>query len=156
MGDFVIAVAADQVPRMAEAFDRRVRSGFYEGSVFYRTIPGELVQVGKPVPGMEDPISGSFSVEGDAGPHGLGTVGIVRKEDPQAIRGVPEREEFTKSSGREFFVCIGRMPHLDGRYTMLGRVVEGLDVVRDLSKEGRGTPIRQVVAPLRDKEGSKT
>ena len=155
MGDFVVAVTVDMVPRVADAFDRRARSGFYEGSVFHRTVPGELIQVGKPVPGREDPVVGSFPVEGEAGPHGVGTVGIVRKEDPEALRGVPERPEFIESSAREFFVCIGRMPHLDGRYTMLGRVVEGLDVVRELSKQGRGSQIRQVVAPPRDEEGPK-
>ena len=97
-----------------------VQSGFYDGTVFHRVIPGFMIQGGDPDgTGMGGPgysIKGEFSQNGFKNDliHERGVLSMARTMDPN-------------SAGSQFFVMVDDAPHLDGAYAAFGKVIEGMD-----------------------------
>ncbi len=97
--------------------------GFYNGLIFHRLIPGFMIQGGDP------------SGNGTGGPgytvpaeikrrHEKGSMAMARTGDQVN----PER----RSSGSQFYICFKPTPQLDGQYTVIGQLVEGMDVLQKL------------------------
>ncbi|MBN2433256.1 MAG: peptidylprolyl isomerase [Acidobacteria bacterium] len=98
------------------------RSGFYDGTNFHRIVPGFVVQGGA-IQYRKPPLDEEYAAwlqplqaEFNDIPHVRGTVAMARSDDPD-------------SGLDSFFICLGRQPHLDGKYTAFGEVVDGMDVV---------------------------
>lgn len=114
-GTLDIELAADAAPWHVAALVALTRKGFYDGLRFHRVVPGFVVQGGDPHgtgwggPGFQLP------AEPGGARFDRGAVGIA--------------DAGKDTGGSQFFVMHARAPHLEGRYTHVGRVRAGLDVV---------------------------
>ena len=111
-GDMVVEFFADKAPKHVANFIKLAGDGFYNGTVFHRTIPGFMIQGGCPDgTGMGGP-GWSVDAEFNDTPHTRGILSMARSQDPN-------------SAGSQFFVCHGDAAFLDGQYTAFGRLVSG-------------------------------
>jgi cyclophilin family peptidyl-prolyl cis-trans isomerase len=111
-GTMTIELFPEVAPRTVAHFRRLVGEGWYDGKPFYRVVAGHVIQAGDGGENDEPTVPAEFNER----PHVVGAVGLARDEDPD-------------SGSTEFYVCLAPRPHLDGRYTVFGQVVEGLDVL---------------------------
>ena len=121
-GRMVAELYPDKAPNTVNNFISLVQSGFYNGLIFHRVIPGFMIQGGCPDgTGMGGPgysIRGEFSHNGFSNSlqHDRGVLSMARAMNPN-------------SAGSQFFVMHADAPHLDGGYAAFGHVVAGMDVV---------------------------
>ncbi len=138
-GRIVLELDRAQAPLTTDNFVKLAQSGFYNGLIFHRVIPGFMIQGGCPDgTGMGGPgyqIKGEFSANGVANAirHKRGVISMARAMHPD-------------SAGSQFFIMHRDAPHLDGQYAAFGRVVEGLDVVDRIASVETGRQDRPVVA----------
>ena len=117
-------------PNTVNNFIALANSGFYDGVVFHRVIPGFMIQGGDPDgngtggPGYE--IKGEFSANGFKNDlkHTLGVLSMARTMIPD-------------SAGSQFFIMHMDAPHLDKQYAAFGKVTEGMDVVDAIARTPR-------------------
>lgn len=123
-GKIVIETMPNLAPKHVERFVRLAEEGFYNGCTFHRVIPGFMIQGG-------DPKSKDDNLADDG--TGNSTLPNLRAEFNQVKheRGVcsTARTNDPNSANCQFFIMHGASPHLDGQYTVWGRVIAGLDVV---------------------------
>jgi len=142
MGTIKIGFYPDVAPLHVSNFIMLAKSGFYDGTYFHRVIPGFVVQGGDPNTkdndrsndGMGGPES-TVKAEFNNIHHGPGIVSMARKRNPN-------------SAGSQFFICVGDLPDLDHKYTVFGKVTEGMDVVykiADVPRDRNDNPIENVV-----------
>lgn len=111
----------DVAPNSAANFIELANSGFYDGVIFHRVIPGFMIQGGDPEGnGMGGPgytIAGEFAMNGFHNDlkHTRGVLSMARAMDPN-------------SAGSQFFIMVEDAPHLDNQYAAFGRVITGMDV----------------------------
>ncbi len=129
-GEIRIELFATQAPKTVANFKKLATEGFYDGLTFHRVEPGFVVQGGDPAGnGTGGP---GYTVEAAIDPslkHLPGTVAMARLGD----RANPER----RSSGSQFYICLGAAPHLDGAYTVFGKVVAGMENVQKIRRGDR-------------------
>ncbi len=107
-------------PNTVNNFISLVQSGFYDGLIFHRVIPGFMIQGGDPdgagTGGPGYSIKGEFSQNGFKNElvHERGVLSMARTMDPD-------------SAGSQFFIMVSDAPHLDGGYAAFGKVIEGMD-----------------------------
>lgn len=103
--------------------------GFYNGLTFHRLIPGFMIQGGDPQgTGMGGP---GYTIEAEIkGLHRKGSMAMARTGDEVN----PQR----RSSGSQFYICFAPAPFLDGKYTVIGELVEGTSVLEALEKVPTG------------------
>ena len=110
----------EKAPNTVRNFISLANSGFYDGLIFHRCIPGFMIQGGCPNGnGMGGP---GYSIEGEFTSNGF-------KNDLKHERGVLSmaRAMDPNSAGSQFFIMTTTSPHLDGQYASFGRVTEGMD-----------------------------
>ncbi len=110
-------------PNTVANFVTLVASGFYDGLIFHRVIPGFMIQGGDPKgTGMGGP---GYSIQGEFARNGF------RQNNLRHTRGVLSmaRSMMPNSAGSQFFIMHADAPHLDGDYAAFGKVTEGMDVV---------------------------
>jgi peptidylprolyl isomerase len=116
-GTVEIVLRPDLAPHHIERIQTLVRSGFYNGLTFHRVIPGFMAQGGDPKGTGE---GGSdlpdLKAEFTSVPFLRGTVGAARASSPD-------------SANSQFFIMFAPNASLDGNYTVIGRVVKGMDAV---------------------------
>jgi len=124
-GKIVIKLRPDLAPKHVAQIKALVARKFYDGIVFHRVIAGFMAQTGDPKGTGE---GGSdlpdIPAEFTQTPFKRGTLGMARASDPD-------------SANSQFFICLADAPFLDGKYTVFGEVVSGMDVV-DKIKKGEG------------------
>jgi peptidylprolyl isomerase len=134
-GTVEIELLPEMAPRHVERIKELARAGAYDGVVFHRVIDGFMAQTGDVAFGKREALA-----EGRAGTGGSdlpdlpaefsdlsfekGTVGMARSMDPD-------------SANSQFFIMFAPAPHLDGQYTVVGRVIAGQEVI-DAIKRGEG------------------
>lgn len=125
-GRVVIELRPDLAPNHVARVKELVRQGFYDGIPFHRVMPGFMAQTGDPtgtgMGGSGQRLVAEFSSEH----HTRGTVSMARGQDPD-------------SADSQFFIVTGDAVHLDGLYTVFGKVIAGLDSIDRLK---RGDPSR--------------
>ena len=128
-GRVVIELRPDLAPRTVKRFKELVRQHFYDGLAFHRVIPGFMAQTGDPkgngTGGSGQTIPAEFSRTAH---FERGTLGMARSSDPD-------------SADSQFFICFAPSPWLDGKYTIFGQVVKGMEFVDNIkkgSKEANG------------------
>ena len=125
-GRVVIEMRPDLAPATVAQIKELTRRGFYDGIVFHRVIAGFMAQTGDPkgdgTGGSGHPLKAEFSNE----KHVRGTVSMARTSDPN-------------SADSQFFIIFAPASSLDGKYTIWGMVVSGMDNVDKIKK---GDPAR--------------
>jgi peptidylprolyl isomerase len=121
-GDVTIRLRPDLAPGHVARIVELADSGFYDGIVFHRVIPGFMAQAGCPhgrgTGGSNLPdIAQEFSAE----PHVRGTCSMARTSNPD-------------SANSQFFICFDNAGFLDRQYTVWGEVTEGMDHIDALPK----------------------
>ena len=149
MGVIEIELDAKLAPVTVKNFLGYVDSGFYNGTIFHRVIPGFMVQGGGMTPGMkEKPTGANIQNEADNGLKNLvGTLAMARTNDPH-------------SASAQFFINTVDNAFLDHRaknpqgwgYAVFGKVTKGMDVVKKIeavqtSNAGmhQNVPVKDVV-----------
>jgi len=147
-GTFFIEFFPEEAPNTVHNFLKLVESGYYDGTVFHRIIPGFMIQGGDP--NTKDP-------DFDRRLWGQGGPGYQINEEFNTFqhdRGIVSmaRGEYNDSAGSQFFIVHRDSPHLDGKYTVFGRLVPGLpnalDHVASLETDGNNAPLNHLEATI--------
>ena len=141
-GEMEIVLFPDLAPKHVESFVKLAKSGFFNGTIFHRVIPGFMIQGGDPL--TKDPSNRSKYGTGGPGytlpaefsrvPHEKGILSAARTADPN-------------SAGSQFFIMVDKAPHLDGQYTIFGEVVKGLelaDTIVNQPRDLRDNPLERI------------
>jgi peptidyl-prolyl cis-trans isomerase B (cyclophilin B) len=116
-GDIVIELFADKAPRTVNNFVFLAREGFYDGVTFHRVIPGFMAQGGDP----------TGTGTGGPGYKFADEFHPALKHDGPGVLSMANAGPNT--NGSQFFITYAATPHLDGRHSVFGRVVKGMDVL---------------------------
>lgn len=145
-GKLFVELFPEDAPWHVTNFKYLADKGFYSGLTFHLHEPGYILQGG-------DPKGTGFGGPGYTLPpefsrrnHRIGTLGMARK--PDAV-GDPKRPVNIQrlSSGSQFHILLDDAPHLDGNYTVFGRVVGGLHVLQSLRKGDRIGKVTVFIRP---------
>ncbi|NLE46506.1 MAG: thioredoxin domain-containing protein [Chloroflexi bacterium] len=127
-GDIVIELYAEQAPVTVNSFAFLAQDGWYDGVTFFRVVPGFVAQTGDPTnTGLGRP---GYQCDDETSPD-------LRFDAPGVV-GMASAGPGTSTVGSQFFITYAPLPDLDGNYTVIGRVVEGLDVVESLTARDPG------------------
>ncbi len=144
-GNIEIKLFDDAAPVTSENFRKLVSEGFYDSLQFHRVVPGFVIQGGDPnsrgpnkaTYGMGGP---GYTLPAEIGkPNLRGSVAMARESDNVN----PQR----RSNGSQFYICLRDLPQLDGKYTVFGEVVKGMDVVDSIAEvphDARDIPLKPV------------
>ena len=119
-GAIVLDLFAEDAPETVNSFVFLAREGYYDGVAFHRVIPGFVAQGGDPTgTGTGGP---GYTLPDEVNPHRHeeGVIAMAKTAAPN-------------SAGSQFYLTLARVPHLDGGYTVFGKVREGMDVVRAIA-----------------------
>ena len=130
-GTIVAELYGDAAPKTVDNFEKLANSGFYDGVKFHRVIPDFVVQGGDPY---------SKGGEHAKGPVGTGGPGYTI---PDELKGNPYKHvegalsmahAGANTGGSQFFIVLSEANtrHLNGVHTVFGKVVEGIDVVKQI------------------------
>jgi len=125
-GRVTIQLLPDVAPKHVARIKELARKGFYDGVVFHRVIPGFMAQTGDPTGTGMGGSGQKLQAEFNKTPFQRGTIGAARTNDPN-------------SADSQFFICFGDVPHLNGQYTVWGKVTAGMELV---DKIAAGEPPR--------------
>jgi len=123
-GQVVVAMRPDLAPNHVARIKELARQGFYDGLPFHRVIEGFMAQTGDPTGTGSGGSGKKLAAEFNAEPHTRGAVSMARAQSPD-------------SADSQFFICFDDATFLDGKYTVWGRVTEGMENVDKIS---RGEP----------------
>lgn len=136
-GDIRIQLFADKAPRTVNNFVFLARQGFYDNITFHRVIPGFMAQTGDPTgKGSGGP---GYNIEDEFTPD-------LRHDQPGTVSMANKGQPHT--GGSQFFITYAPTPHLDDKHTIFGRVVEGMEVLEQLTER---RPSQNPDAPPGDK-----
>ena len=126
-GKVTIQLRPDIAPKHVERIKKLTREGFYNGIVFHRVISGFMAQTGDPTGtgsgGSKYPdVPAAFTPT----PFERGTIGAARTANPD-------------SANSQFFICFTHTPHLNGQYTVWGKVVDGMTHIDNVKKGEPGS-----------------
>jgi cyclophilin family peptidyl-prolyl cis-trans isomerase len=109
------AITLDLWPDVAEGHCKNIialtQIGFYDGILFHRVIKGFVIQAGCPEGRGTGGPGYTIRAEFNDRPHEAGVLSMARTNDPH-------------SAGSQFFLCLGRVPHLDRQYTGFGKTAD--------------------------------
>ena len=134
-GNIRIGFIPEKAPGHCKNMIALAKAGFYDGLIFHRVIPGFMIQGGCPDgTGMGGP---GYSVDAEFNdePHEPGVLSMARAQDPN-------------SAGSQFFLCLEKVPHLDGQYSVFGKTIDddSLQVVKKIGATSTGAQDR----PMKD------
>lgn len=141
LGKITFRLLPEVAPQHAAFVAARIAEGFYSGSAFHRVIPNFMIQGGDP-----NSVSGARETWGYGGyhesvvaeftstPHLRGTISAARTNDPNSFSG-------------QFFICVAPAPWLDGKYSVFGEVLSGMDVadkIVNAPRDSRDNPLDKI------------
>ena len=135
-GRIVIKLRTDIAPKHAEQIKLLAREGFYNNVPFHRVMDGFMAQTGD---GKN--FNGTGGSDHPNPPDEFSNVSFVRGIVGMASTGRPN------SSNSQFFIVLGDASFLDGKYTVVGEVVSGMDVADKLKKAPQGSQSGTVTDP---------
>lgn len=142
LGDIEIKFYPEIAPKHVENFIKLAKSGFYNGTIFHRVIPGFMIQGGDPNTKNPDKKEGygmggpgyTINAEFSETPHKRGIVSMARAADPN-------------SAGSQFFIVVEDSRFLDRKYTAFGEVTKGMgvaDKIVSLPRNAKDLPDERV------------
>ena len=139
-GKISFQLLPDLAPETVRNFEKLAGSGFYDGTLFHRVIPGFMIQGGDP--NTKTAEKGSWGTGGpgytvkaefNSKSHRRGVVSMARATDPD-------------SAGSQFFIVTSDSAFLDRQYTAFGEVTAGMEVadkIVKLQKDGNDCPVQE-------------
>ncbi len=126
-GDIVMQLFPDKAPIAVNSFVFLAQHGWYDGNPFHRVIPDFVAQSGDPTgTGRGNPGYAYVTETSDL------------KFDKEGVVGVANMGQNT--SGSQFFIAFNAQPSLDGQYSIIGQVTQGMDVVKKLTARNPSNP----------------
>ncbi len=130
-GEITLKFFPEVAPNHIKSFVELTQKGFYNGTTFHRVVPNFVIQGGDPNSknpdrsnhGMGGP-GYTLKAEFSNKPHQRGTLSMARSAHPD-------------SAGSQFFICVAAAPFLDGKYTVFGEVLKGMDMVDQIISQPR-------------------
>ncbi|KAJ3604468.1 hypothetical protein NHX12_029208 [Muraenolepis orangiensis] len=125
LGDIKIELFCERSPKSCENFLALSASGFYNGCIFHRNIKGFMVQTGDPI---------------GTGKGGTSIWGRKFEDEfsehlKHNVRGVVSMaNNGPNTNGSQFFLTYAKQPHLDMKYTVFGKIIDGLETLDELEK----------------------
>jgi peptidylprolyl isomerase len=144
-GRVTIELRPDLAPKAVAQMETLIKQGFYNGLKFHRVIAGFMAQTGDPTgTGGGGSSLPNLPAEFTSTPFTRGTVGMARTDDPN-------------SANSQFFICFGDASFLNDKYTVVGQVVAGMNVVDKIKKgdpqsgavDNPDTIVKMEMAPAR-------
>ena len=141
LGDITLRFFPDVAPNHVDNFITLAKKGFYNGTTFHRVIPGFMIQGGDP--NSKNPDKSKHGTGGPGyqikaefndKPHKRGTLSMARSQHPD-------------SAGSQFFICVADAKFLDGKYTVFGEVVSGMETVDAIvsqKRDARDNPLERI------------
>ena len=141
LGTIEITFFEDKAPGHVKNFKDLAKKGFYNGTTFHRVIPGFMIQGGDP-----NSKDNNRANDGTGGPgynikaefndikHDRGIVSMARSRNPD-------------SAGSQFFIVVKNAHALDGKYTVFGKVIKGMDVadkIVSVRRDSRDNPLEGI------------
>jgi peptidyl-prolyl cis-trans isomerase B (cyclophilin B) len=138
-GTIVVELYGSDAPKNVTNVANLAIEGFYNGLIFHRIVPGFVVQGGDPEgTGAGGP---GYTVDAEIKhKHVKGCLAMARKPD--------QVNPAKASSGSQFYFCLQDISQLDGEYTVIGKIVEGLDVMEKLGEVKTGKKDRPLDPPV--------
>jgi peptidyl-prolyl cis-trans isomerase B (cyclophilin B) len=155
-GEIQFGLFRDEAPTNVENIVKLVRQDFYNGTTFHRVIPGFVIQGGDPNTKDNNPSNDGYGGPGyyvkdeisKSHKHLTGTVALAKAADDQ--------------NGSQFYICLAEQKFLDGKYTIVGQVIEGMKVAQEIAQvktDRNDRPIENVTMKkvyMKEKEEEKT
>jgi cyclophilin family peptidyl-prolyl cis-trans isomerase len=115
LGTMVFQLFEKEAPKTVANFKALAREGFYDGKPFYRVVAGHVIQTGDGGESGRPTVPDEFNSH----LHVAGALGLAHAAEPN-------------SGSTEIYVCLAPRPHLDGRFTVFGQIVEGMGVLEKI------------------------
>ena len=115
-GEITLEFFPADAPKTVENFVKLANKGFYDGTKFHRVVSGFVAQGGDPKGDGTGGPGYTIKAEFNKQKHVRGSVAMARSQDPD-------------SAGSQFYITFGPQTHLDGNYTVFGKVVSGMEHV---------------------------
>ena len=165
-GEMVIDFFEGNAPKHVESFKIHARNGYYDKTIFHRVIPGFMIQGGDPN------TKGDNNASYGTGGHAAKYFGIGNENDsstwtlPAEFNNIKHkvgilsmaRANNPNSGGSQFFICAAEATHLNGKYTVFGQVIEGLEIIEqivNLPRDSRDNPNRRIEMKVRIEKRNK-
>ncbi len=152
-GDIELHFFPDDAPKHVDNFLTLAKSGFYDGTIFHRVIPGFMIQGGDPnTKGTDKSLYGtggpdhSVPAEFNKRSHKRGILSMARSQDPN-------------SAGSQFFIVVQDSKFLDEQYTVFGEVIKGMEIADKIvsqKRDGRDNPHERIEMNVRVVEAETT
>ncbi len=126
-GNIVLELFAKDVPMTVNNFVFLARDGFYNNSSFHRVIPGFMAQGGDPTGTGTGSPGYKFADEFSEHKHNTGTLSMANSGP--------------NSNGCQFFITYAPQPHLDGKHSVFGQLIEGMDILNSIES---GNAIKRI------------
>lgn len=111
-----------KAPNTVARIIQLIQSGFYDGLTFHRVIPDFVIQTGDPTASGTGGSGKKIQAEFNNISHVEGTMAMARTLTDE------------NSADSQFYIALTALPHLDGKYTVFGQVVDGLEVLKKIKK----------------------
>jgi peptidyl-prolyl cis-trans isomerase B (cyclophilin B) len=142
----------DKAPEHVKNFINLAKKNIYDGTIFHRVIPGFMIQGGDP-----------NSKGSDTSTYGTGGPGYTIKaefNDRPHVRGAVSmaRSRHPDSAGSQFFIVVKDSHFLDGKYTVFGEVVKGMEVADKIAsqpRDARDNPLERIEMTVRIVENAQ-
>ena len=125
-GKVIIELSPEYAPNHVARIKELTREGFYDGIVFHRVIAGFMAQTGDPTGTGTSGSGKNIDAEFSDANFVRGALGMARAQNPN-------------SADSQFFICFDEASHLNGQYTYLGKVIEGMELIDGLKKGAPGS-----------------
>ena len=143
LGTIKIELFCEDSPLSCKNFLAIAASGGYNGTLFHRSIPGFIIQGGDPT---------------GTGKGGVSWTGEMMDNEPAALKLKHDRRGIVSlantpgkpnSVGSQFFITYARQPSLNGEYPVIGRVIDGMDVLKAMEdipvSEKKNRPLEDII-----------
>jgi peptidyl-prolyl cis-trans isomerase B (cyclophilin B) len=122
-GKIEVEVFFDKSPEHSKNFMKLVKSGFYDGLIFHRVVPGFVIQGGDPYGTGTGGPGYYLDAERSGLPHQTGSIAMA-----QSALGI---------SGSQFYICLAPQPHLDKQFNVFAKVTSGMEIVEKIASVPR-------------------
>src|SRR2546429_963118 len=147
-GDMTWIFYYDVAPNTVSTIQSLAENGYFDGLIFHR-VASFAIQGGDP---HGDGVGGpGFNIGAEFSnlKHETGVLSMARQGDPLERQGMKPRYEYANSAGSQVFICTTDVPQLDGKYSIFGRVAEGMETVKGIAatelKPGTERPVKPPV-----------